>query len=154
MASVVPSEIYFNWFNPATFLCLSQAKTWICNTLYHGPFCAQFDMRGNCLLCWYWWNYWPSLFKLSFHNDSPAICARWQACTIKWKYAFKWPSWFNKLLTIMKNRPSLTLNLCLKPLSCIKSNLARMVLWWSPLRNISDSHVLPIKMGNGLEPLQ
>jgi len=28
------------------------------------------DLRwwGDCLLCWYWWNYWPSLFKRSFHN--------------------------------------------------------------------------------------
>jgi hypothetical protein len=23
--------------------------------------------RGTCLLCWYWWNCWPSLFKLSIH---------------------------------------------------------------------------------------
>ena len=27
-------------------------------------------MRGNCCFCWYWFNSWPSLFKLSFHNDS------------------------------------------------------------------------------------
>jgi len=20
------------------------------------------------LLCWYWWNYWPSLYKHSFHK--------------------------------------------------------------------------------------
>ena len=20
------------------------------------------------MFCWYWWNWWPSLFKLSFHN--------------------------------------------------------------------------------------
>jgi len=25
-------------------------------------------MRYNCLLCWYWWSWWPSLFKLSFQN--------------------------------------------------------------------------------------
>jgi len=24
--------------------------------------------RGNYLFCWYWWNWWPSLFTLSFHN--------------------------------------------------------------------------------------
>ena len=23
-------------------------------------------MRGDCLLCWYWWNWLPLLFKLSF----------------------------------------------------------------------------------------
>ena len=26
------------------------------------------EMRGDCLFCWYWWNCWPSLFKLSFHD--------------------------------------------------------------------------------------
>ena len=25
-------------------------------------------VRGDCLFCWYWLNYWPSLFKFSFHN--------------------------------------------------------------------------------------
>jgi hypothetical protein len=25
---------------------------------------------GSCLFCWYWWNCWPSLFKLSFSNSS------------------------------------------------------------------------------------
>ena len=25
-------------------------------------------MRGDCLFCWYWWNSWSSLFKLSFPN--------------------------------------------------------------------------------------
>ena len=25
-------------------------------------------MRGDCSLCWYWWNCWPPLFRLSFHN--------------------------------------------------------------------------------------
>ena len=27
--------------------------------------CVQWvKMRGDCLLFWYWWNWWPSLFKL------------------------------------------------------------------------------------------
>jgi hypothetical protein len=25
-------------------------------------------MRGDCTVCWYWWNLWPSLLKFSFHN--------------------------------------------------------------------------------------
>jgi hypothetical protein len=25
-------------------------------------------MRGNCSFCWYWCNYWPSVFILSFHK--------------------------------------------------------------------------------------
>ena len=24
--------------------------------------------------CWYWWNCWPSPFKLSIHNESKGIC--------------------------------------------------------------------------------
>ena len=31
--------------------------------------CVQwFEVRGWCSICWYCWNYWPSLFKLSFQN--------------------------------------------------------------------------------------
>ena len=53
-----------NRSNPATFLCLSQARTQISS---HGFFHVQWaEMRGDCLLCWYWWNCWWSLFKLSF----------------------------------------------------------------------------------------
>jgi hypothetical protein len=30
-------------------------------------FCIQGDkMRGDCSCCWYWWNYWPSLFHFLF----------------------------------------------------------------------------------------
>ena len=32
-------------------------------------FCVQWtEVRGDSLFCWYWWNCWPSLFKLSFHK--------------------------------------------------------------------------------------
>jgi hypothetical protein len=28
--------------------------------------CVQWvKVRGDCLICWYWWNWWPLLFKLS-----------------------------------------------------------------------------------------
>jgi len=27
-----------------------------------------FVVRGGCSFCWHWWNCWPLLFKLSFHN--------------------------------------------------------------------------------------
>ena len=34
------------WFNPATFLCLSQARTWISNVIHHGIFFLCFyDVR-------------------------------------------------------------------------------------------------------------
>ena len=29
---------------------------------------SSVKMRGDCSFCWYWWNRWPSLFKLSFHK--------------------------------------------------------------------------------------
>jgi len=29
--------------------------------------CIQlFEVRDNCSVSWYWWNCWPSLFRLSF----------------------------------------------------------------------------------------
>ena len=32
-------------------------------------FCVQrVKVRDDCLFCWYWWNCWPSPFKLSFHK--------------------------------------------------------------------------------------
>jgi len=32
-------------------------------------FCVRWIKElGDCLFCEYWWNYWPSLFKLSLHN--------------------------------------------------------------------------------------
>jgi len=61
---------FINRLNPATFLCLSQARIWIyITTSCRGLFCAKWvELGGDCLFCWYWWNCWPSLFKLSFHN--------------------------------------------------------------------------------------
>ena len=58
-----------NWFNPAILLCLSQAKTWISNIICRSVFCAQWvKVRGDCSFCQHSWNWWPSLFKHSFHN--------------------------------------------------------------------------------------
>ena len=38
-----------NQFNPATFMCLSQARTWISKVISHGLFCVQwFEVRGDC----------------------------------------------------------------------------------------------------------
>ena len=31
------------------------------------------SVRGDWSFCWYWWNCWPSLFKLSFHNIKKAV---------------------------------------------------------------------------------
>ena len=56
-------------FNPATFLCLYQARTWISKVICHGPFfCVQWvKVRCDCSSCWYWWNCRP--YKLAFHNN-------------------------------------------------------------------------------------
>ena len=33
-------------------------------------FCVQwFEVRKSYFFCWYWWNCWPSLLELSFHNS-------------------------------------------------------------------------------------
>ena len=34
---------------------------------------SEQEMRGDCLICWYWWNCWPTLFKLSFYNERNSI---------------------------------------------------------------------------------
>jgi hypothetical protein len=48
-------------------LCVSQILTWISYVKCRSFFCVQwFEVRGGCSFCWYWWNCWPSLFKLSF----------------------------------------------------------------------------------------
>jgi hypothetical protein len=77
---------YFKRFNPAPFLCLFQAVTWISNGIYMAlSFFFLFSeirwevivrfvdigriVSHHCLsflyFCWYWQNCWPSLFKLS-----------------------------------------------------------------------------------------
>ena len=47
-----------NRFNPPTFLCLSQASTWIFNVICRIVLCSVslVKMRGDCSFCWYWWN--------------------------------------------------------------------------------------------------
>jgi hypothetical protein len=37
----------------------------MCHVLFYVKW---FEAGIDCSLCWYWWNYWPSLLKLSFHN--------------------------------------------------------------------------------------
>ena len=64
------------WLNAATFLYLSPDRMWISNIICHVQW---FEFRGDCLFCWYWWNCWPSLFKLSFHDvalSSVYLCVK------------------------------------------------------------------------------
>ena len=46
---------------------LSQGMDFQCHMLW--SFCVQrVNVRGACSFCWYWWNCWQSLLKLSFYN--------------------------------------------------------------------------------------
>jgi len=53
-------------FNPSTFLCLSQDRTWISNVICCGFLCLRWGERWLFVL----WNCGPSQFKLSFHTPS------------------------------------------------------------------------------------
>ena len=54
-------------YNPAPFLCMSQARIWISKSLVV-VFCVQWvKMRGNYSFCSYRLNWWPLLIKLYFH---------------------------------------------------------------------------------------
>jgi hypothetical protein len=46
------TNISFNLFNPATLLCLSQARTWISNIICRVQWVKG---RGDCSFSWYWW---------------------------------------------------------------------------------------------------
>ena len=64
-------------------------KIWISIDICRGifTFYVQWvEVRGDCSLCWYWWNYWPSQFKLSL------FCWYW------WNY---WPSLFKLSLVLL-----------------------------------------------------
>ena len=48
-------------FNPATLLCLSQARTWNPSVICRGIFLCSVSlvkMICDCSLCGYWWNLW------------------------------------------------------------------------------------------------
>jgi hypothetical protein len=75
---------YINQFKPVTFLCLSQARTWISIGICHGLFlCSMIRGKDGCLFLWYWWNCWPSLFKLFFHKS--LLLSLLQNKDIMWK---------------------------------------------------------------------
>ena len=58
-----------NHCNLPIFLYLSQDWRWISNVICRGVFCMLAEFRGHSSVCWYRWNWWPSLFKLYFHNQ-------------------------------------------------------------------------------------
>jgi len=89
-------------FNPTTLLYLSQAKIWISICICQDIFVFNdIEAKGSCSHCWYWWNCWPALFKLSFHNKykihlqlktiSYYLCERHRHIKI---YMYFWTSFF------------------------------------------------------------
>jgi hypothetical protein len=98
-------DIADNWksgisFNPATFVYVSKANTMISiGKLWY--FCFQwFEVRGECSLCWSWWNFWSPLLTISFHNIqfmhrmvttkciSYKICSHTNMCISYWLESF------------------------------------------------------------------
>jgi len=60
-----------NRFKLATFLCLSHVRAWIFHAIFSWSLCCGLlcvEWFEACSFCWYWWNCWQSMFKLSFHN--------------------------------------------------------------------------------------
>ena len=47
-----------------------EANIWISNFICRGFFCCiqWLKVRADWSFCYYWWNCWPSLFRLSFHK--------------------------------------------------------------------------------------
>jgi hypothetical protein len=73
-----------NLLNPATFIEPVPNRTWISIVIYHFIYCGDgVKMRGDSLFCWYRWNYFPSLLKLSL------FC---------WYWCNYWPSLFKPSL--------------------------------------------------------
>ena len=66
--------VLINWFYTATIVCLSQARTWTSYFICYGIFFSSLTdwvvERGCFFVVFFihWWNFWPSLFKLSFRN--------------------------------------------------------------------------------------
>ena len=72
---------YINRLNSAILLCLSQARTnVICHDLIY---VLLVEARCFCLFCWYWWCFWPSLFKLSFPSNT-FVCINFEV--YKWRF--------------------------------------------------------------------
>ena len=60
-----------NRVDPVTYLFMSQTRTFISNFTCLVFLCSMiWGMGCWCVLCSYWWNYWSTLFKLTFNNNT------------------------------------------------------------------------------------
>ena len=66
--SVQYQDLYFQCYMSLSFLILLSYKEKFEYTegVIRGG--EPKKVRDYCAICWYWWNCWPSLFKLSFHS--------------------------------------------------------------------------------------
>ena len=65
------------FYDQYRFWSLSQARIWISNIICHGLFCVLWvQLRWEAIVRFviYWWNWWPSLFKFSFHTFNQKQC--------------------------------------------------------------------------------
>ena len=96
-------------FNPATLLCLSQARIWI------------FVLNGlRCEICSYWCNIWPLMFKFSFPKiliyDLPVLSIDFTQVTFPLIYchaSFEFIFWigrlnWNNIFLVLKDKDTYT----------------------------------------------
>jgi hypothetical protein len=68
--SFLPDTISLDWNNlPSSVVTCNSISSFNCCLFY----VQWFDVGGDCSIYWYWWNYWPSPFKLSIHKISQQI---------------------------------------------------------------------------------
>jgi hypothetical protein len=54
---------------PSNIISLSQVRPCIANVIWRFPsLCAKWvNVKSDCSVCWYWWNYWPLLFIIDHY---------------------------------------------------------------------------------------
>ena len=116
------------------FFWLSETRIWISIAICRGLCCVQLcDMRGDCLFCCYWWNYWPQMYKLSSHKELKLIGPNFLSflqpsllfCKIaypsgalEFKPGFKWDSCYS-IFSVMCMFVDRCLSFVFWPLCCL-----------------------------------
>ena len=67
-------------------------------------FPCSMSCGDRCSLCWYWWNYWPFLFKrsclfFSISDDNSKTSRLWKPILLPWRC---WVMVFNATFTISR----------------------------------------------------
>jgi len=61
-------DIYAQYWSSKCLTQVSTMLTIIYNRVRIIVIKSWFEVRGSFSFCWYWWNCWSSLFKLSCHK--------------------------------------------------------------------------------------